>query len=97
MNVIAHGMTLQEAVEAPRVWTKGQELEVESAVPESIRKELSALGHEVREVLTVGGGMNGVIFDDESLITGAACRRADGGPVALSGGPARPGIRFTLA
>ena len=29
VNVIDHGMTLQEAVEAPRVWTQGQALEVE--------------------------------------------------------------------
>src|SRR6185436_17186505 len=29
VNLIDHGMTLQEAVEAPRVWTQGQELEME--------------------------------------------------------------------
>lgn len=98
VNVIDHGMTLQEAFEAPRVWTMGQELEVEAAVPDSIRRELSALGHDVLEAMTVGGGMNGVFFESKSgEITGATCWRADGGPVALSGGPARPGIRFKLA
>jgi gamma-glutamyltranspeptidase/glutathione hydrolase len=30
-------------------------------------------------------------------MTGAACWRADGTPVALGGGPARPGIRFRSA
>jgi gamma-glutamyltranspeptidase/glutathione hydrolase len=95
VNVIDHGMTLQEAVEAPRVWTQGQELEVEAAVPGSVREQLSARGHDVREVGTVAGGMNGVIYDhDAGMITGAACWRADGGPVAVSGGPARPGVRF---
>ena len=95
VNVIDHGMTLQEAVEAPRVWTQGQKLEVESATPDSIRRELSGRGHDVREVKTVAGGMNGVMFDhDAGTIVGAACWRADSAPIALSGGPARPGVRF---
>jgi gamma-glutamyltranspeptidase/glutathione hydrolase len=90
VNVIDHGMTLQEAVEAPRVWTQGQKLEVESAVPDSVRRALSARGHDVREVRTVAGGMNGVMFHhDAGMIRGAACWRADGAPIALSGGPAR--------
>jgi gamma-glutamyltranspeptidase/glutathione hydrolase len=95
INVIDHGMALQEAVEAPRVWTQGQELEIEEAIPGSIRQELTARGHELLEVAAVAGGMNGVMFDEESgWMTGAACWRADGAPVALSGGPARPGVRF---
>ena len=95
VNVINHRMTLQEAVEAPRVWTQGQALEVESAVPEKVRNGLSARGHDLLEVKSVAGGMNGVIFDhDTGMITGAACWRADGAPIAISGGPARPGVRF---
>ena len=95
LNVIDHRMTLQEAVEAPRVWTQGQALEVESAVPEKVRNGLSARGHDLLEVKTVAGGMNGVTFDhDTGMITGAACWRADGAPIAISGGPARPGVRF---
>ena len=47
INLIDHGMSLQEAVEAPRVWTEGNALEVESAVPERVRAGLAALGHEV--------------------------------------------------
>ncbi len=39
--------------------------------------------------------MNGIVYDHGTgIITGAACWRADGSPVAVSGGPARPGIRF---
>jgi gamma-glutamyltranspeptidase/glutathione hydrolase len=37
--------------------------------------------------------MNAIAFDDESL-TGAACWRADGFPVGIAGGLARPGVRF---
>ena len=35
INLIDHGMSLQEAVEAPRVWTEGNALEVELAVPDA--------------------------------------------------------------
>lgn len=95
VNVIDHGMTLQEAVEAPRVWTQGQELEVESGVPVDVRSALTARGHEVAAVSTVAGGMNGIHFDQEhGTMTGVACWRADGTPMALAGGAARPGIRF---
>jgi gamma-glutamyltranspeptidase/glutathione hydrolase len=95
INVIDHGMTLQEAVEAPRVWTQGQELEIEEAVPMAVRRELAARGHELVEVTAVAGGMNGIRFDTAAgLLTGAACWRADGSPAALAGGPARPGVRF---
>jgi gamma-glutamyltranspeptidase/glutathione hydrolase len=31
INLIDHGMSLQEAVEAPRIWTQGYELELEPA------------------------------------------------------------------
>ena len=47
INLIDHGMSLQEAVEAPRVWTEGNALEVEQAVPESVRAKLAAMGHKV--------------------------------------------------
>jgi gamma-glutamyltranspeptidase/glutathione hydrolase len=94
VNVIDHGMTLQEAVEAPRVWTQGQEVEVESGVPEPVRAGLVDRGHHVVSVPAVGGGMNAIAMDGEGMLTGAACWRADGTPVGVSGGRARPGIRF---
>ena len=95
INVIDHGMSLQEAVEAPRVWTQGQTLEIEQAIPNTVRHELANRGHEIQEVTTVAGGMNGVAFDPQSgPMHGAACWRADGSPAALGGGPARSGIRF---
>jgi gamma-glutamyltranspeptidase/glutathione hydrolase len=93
LNVVDHGMTLQEAVEAPRIWTQGQELIVEREVPQSVRDGLAALGHQVQVLARVAGGMNGILVDPATgLLYGAACWRADGAPVGMSGGPARPGI-----
>jgi gamma-glutamyltranspeptidase / glutathione hydrolase len=97
INLIDHGMSLQEAVEAPRVWTEGNALEVESAVPERVRADLMALGHEVMVVPTVAGGMNAIQFHANGSLTGAACWRADGTPIGLAGGLARAGVRFDLA
>jgi gamma-glutamyltranspeptidase/glutathione hydrolase len=94
VNVIDHGMSLQEAVEAPRVWTQGQELEVETAVPDDVRAGLTARGHDVVALPHVAGGMCAIAFEADGSLTGAACWRADGTPVALGGGEARPGIRF---
>jgi len=92
VNVIDHGMTLQEAVEAPRVWTQGQALEVEEGIAPDVREGLRALGHDVEVVAKVAGGMNGVALDQASgLLHGAACWRADGTPAGFSGGAARPG------
>jgi gamma-glutamyltranspeptidase / glutathione hydrolase len=97
LNLIDHGMSLQEAVEAPRVWTEGNALEVELAVPEPVRAALTSLGHKVLAVPTVAGGMNAIQFHDDGSLRGAACWRADGTPVGLAGGLARAGVRFGLA
>jgi len=97
INLIDHGMSLQEAVEAPRVWTEGNALEVEAAVPEAVRNQLRAMGHQVQAVPTVAGGMNAIQFHEDGRLTGAACWRADGTPIGLAGGLARAGVRFGLA
>jgi gamma-glutamyltranspeptidase / glutathione hydrolase len=94
VNVLDHGMSLQEAVEAPRVWTQGQELEVEQAVPAVVRAALARRGHVVVPVAHVAGGMAAIAFEADGTLTGASCWRADGAPVGLGGGHARAGIRF---
>jgi gamma-glutamyltranspeptidase/glutathione hydrolase len=87
VNAVDHGMTPQEAVDAPRMWTDGGALEVEEGVPEAVRHELAALGHEVRVVARIAGGMNGVLRDPAGgRLRGAACWRADGTTAGLSGG-----------
>jgi gamma-glutamyltranspeptidase/glutathione hydrolase len=92
LNVIDHGMTLQEAFEAPRVWTEGAALEIEDGFANltELRSELRGLGHQVTVVEKVAGGMNGVLLDSTGLLHGAACWRADGVPIGVSGGTARP-------
>ena len=97
INLIDHGMSLQEAVEAPRVWTEGNALEVERALPESVRAKLTAMGHKVQAMQAVAGGMNAIQFHEDATMSGAACWRADGTPIGIAGGLARAGVRFGLA
>lgn len=96
VNLIDHRMSLQEAVEAPRVWTEGGVLELEEAIPEAVAQALIARGHKVVRSPRVAGGMNAIAFNPDGTLTGAACWRADGTPVAISGGLARAGARFTI-
>ena len=95
VNLLDHGMSLQEAVEAPRIWTEGGVVEIEDAFPAEVEEALGRRGHDVLRLQRIGGGMNAIAFDDDGSLTGAACWRADGTPVAISGGLARAGVRFS--
>jgi len=96
VNLIAHGMDLQDAVEAPRLWTQGDVVEMEPAYSPELRAAMAARGHRVSDVKTVGGGMNAIRFHEDGSMEGAACWRADGTAVGVSGGLAAPGIRFVI-
>jgi gamma-glutamyltranspeptidase/glutathione hydrolase len=94
VNVIDFGMSVQQAVEAPRVWTMGLQgtpegkLHVEPELGDETVEALRRRGHDVLLVPKVAGGMNGVLVDEEGLMHGGACWRADGAPIGLSGGEA---------
>jgi gamma-glutamyltranspeptidase/glutathione hydrolase len=94
LNLIDHEMSLQEAVEAPRIWTQGYALELEPQIPDALGQALAARGHAVQRVPNVGGGLNAIAFLPDGSLQGAACWRADGTPVGVGGGLARPGVRF---
>lgn len=94
VNLIDHGMTLQEAVEAPRVWTQGQDSECELEFSPTLRQELAAMGHPIMPVPHIAGGMCAIEFGGDGTMTGAACWRADGTPMGIGGGLAREGTQF---
>ncbi len=93
-NLIDHGMTVQEAVEAPRLWTQGNALELERGFAPDVATALAARGHDIAMVGNVAGGMSAIRFHEDGTLEGAACWRADGTPIGVGGGPARPGVRF---
>ncbi len=94
LNLVEYRMSLQEAVEAPRVWTQGGALELETGISHAVAQELSARGHDTVMTRHLGGGMCAVRRLDADMWQGAACWRADGMAMALGGGMARYGVRF---
>ncbi len=94
VNLIDHGMSVQEAVEAPRVWTQGHQLEIEAGFPAALFEAMRGRGHPVAKVGNVAGGMSAIHFRPDGVMEGAACWRADGTPIGIGGGLARAGVRF---
>ena len=96
INIVDHGMTAQEAVEAPRMFTQGQEVELEQEFGSAVAESLRNIGHDVTMVRNVAGGMNMIEFGDDSSLAGSSCWRSDGGAVAVSRGTARDGVGLTV-
>ena len=86
-NVTEFGMSLDEAIEAPRFFsysTRGRagDLHLEDRIPEATRAALEKLGHNlsVREAFDkyFGGAQGLMLLQDEGLILGGADSRRDG-------------------
>ncbi len=87
LNIADFGMSLDEAIEAPRFFSysvggKPRPISVESRIPEAIRKALEGLGHEiaVKEDYDkyFGGAQGLMILKDKKIILGGADSRRDG-------------------
>ena len=87
-NVVDFGMNIQQAMEAPR-FTKmtfeGNDVEMENRVPENIRAELTARGHEIRLLPpfsgSVGGGQAVMRNVETGINYGASDPRKDGAAI----------------
>jgi gamma-glutamyltranspeptidase/glutathione hydrolase len=89
-NVADFGYNIQAALEAPR-FTKGTfegcDVQIEPRVPESVRKQLIAWGHELRltdPISSVMGRGNAVMVDEKGVKYGASDPRADGEAIPQS-------------
>lgn len=88
LNVLAFGMNIQEAIEAPRVRVYRDRLvDVEGRIPEAVRDELARRGHRVNAIedwsWIVGGGQ-GIVRDPTSgALQGGADPRRDGYAIAI--------------
>ncbi|MHC4992895.1 MAG: gamma-glutamyltransferase [Planctomycetota bacterium] len=75
MNVVDFDMNIQDAIAAPRIaFNVPNSLDVERGVPEAVRKQLAAKGHEIR-MRSLGNAHGLAIEYDE-----------DGRPVRFTGG-----------
>ena len=88
LNVVEFGMSVQEAIEAPRVRAyRDRVVDVEGRIPAAVREGLGARGHQVNVIedwsWIVGGGQ-GIRRDPESgALQGGADPRRDGYALAI--------------
>ncbi|MGH8223175.1 MAG: gamma-glutamyltransferase [Woeseiaceae bacterium] len=86
LNVIDHGMTIAEAAEAGRIhhqWLPDVTAVERLAISPDTRELYRALGHEIRDVGTIGSAMLVHRDPETGIVSGAADSRAeDGGAVA---------------
>ena len=86
-NVVDHGLDIQQALEAPRFTKKtfeGCDVEIEVGVPEPVRAELTALGHELQvQPARTGafGSGQAVMRDGSGVHFGASEPRHDGAAI----------------
>lgn len=85
INLVDYGMSLQEAIEAPRFYARDTEasLHMESRWPAEIRAELEAMGYTLSirgEYDLYFGGAQGILIDPETgeFVGGADPRRSGG-------------------
>ncbi|MDH4255101.1 MAG: gamma-glutamyltransferase [Gammaproteobacteria bacterium] len=85
LNVVDHGMTIAEAIEAPRIhhqWLPDRTLVERNGISPDTRGLYEAFGHEIREVGAIGSAM-GVYRDPETgVLHGASDTRAEDGGTA---------------
>jgi gamma-glutamyltranspeptidase/glutathione hydrolase len=80
VNVLAHGLPVQEAIDVPRVYCQGGETRVDARVDPAIRAELARRGHDVAVQETSPGSLT---FSRVSALT-----VAPDGTMAAGCGPA---------
>ncbi len=82
MNVIDFGMSMDEAIEAPRVHCLDRILHVEGRISANVIDQLRAMGHQIKvhsDFDNYFGGAQGILIDQKTgLLHGGADSRRDG-------------------
>ena len=82
MNVIDFNMSMDEAIEAPRVHCLNNVLHVESRIPGDVIEKLKTMGHNIKVHPAFDnyfGGAQGILIDQKSgMLYGGADSRRDG-------------------
>jgi gamma-glutamyltranspeptidase/glutathione hydrolase len=77
-NLVDFGMDPQAAIDAPRSFADGGELQLEAGYAESVAAALAALGHRVTRRATPLGGAQAIVIDERGVLIGASDPRKDG-------------------
>ena len=78
-NIFDFGMSMQEAIDAPRAFALNNKLKIENSFSKSSIENLSNLGHDIEIVDEGIGGGQGIIIDrKEGILIGGSDPRKDG-------------------
>lgn len=78
-NILDYGMGIQESIDQPRIYARGDQFNVEGAVPADVVDGLRKLGHDVTRAENPLGTAQAVWIDwERGLLRGGADGRRDG-------------------
>ena len=78
-NIYDFGMSMQEAIDAPRAFALNGKLKVENSFSKTLIENLSNLGHDIEIVDEGIGGGQGIMIDrKEGVLIGGSDPRKDG-------------------
>lgn len=78
-NIVDYGLSVQAAIDHPRMFARGDTLEIERSVPEEIAVGLTKLGHRVTRPENPLGTAQAIWIDQElGVLRGGADGRRDG-------------------
>ena len=86
-NLIDHGLSIQDAIDAPRISSSGGSVLYEAGFGEDVLEELVDLGHELADEPTEIGSVQAVVVDPVTgLQYGGADDRRAGAVVGITSG-----------
>jgi gamma-glutamyltranspeptidase/glutathione hydrolase len=77
-NMVDFGMDAQTAIDAPRCFPEQNQLRVEDSYGETVKQELTDLGHEVVHPPSAIGGAQAILRHETGVLEGASDPRKDG-------------------
>jgi gamma-glutamyltranspeptidase/glutathione hydrolase len=80
VNVVDFAMSVQEAIDAPRVYCQGNETFVDSRIPAPVRDRLAELGHAVVVQTEAPGSINFARVGAVRVDPGSGLLEAGAGP-----------------
>jgi gamma-glutamyltranspeptidase/glutathione hydrolase len=87
VNVVAHGLRVDEAISAPRVHLEADQLNLEGGIEPAVAEELEARGYDVvrwNDLNLYFGGASAVAFDDDGRLEAAGDTRRGGAGVVVA-------------
>lgn len=84
VNLVDHGMSVQEAIDAPRVSSSGNSVSYEE-FEEATLTALTDLGHTLRDDPSDIGSIQAVVVDEDGMVFGGADTRRAGTVIGLPG------------